>query len=444
MIAALALVVLASCSAIVASEPTLRAAPSASDIAQLVRERTSALLPVYKELHAAPELSLHEEKTSARLASEMRALGYRVTEKVGGFGVVAVLDNGPGRTVLVRCDMDALPVEEKTGLAYSSRVHATRDGKDVPVMHACGHDMHMCVWLGAAGVLASTKDSWKGKLVFIAQPAEEVVAGARAMLDDKLFERFGKPDACLALHMSPLAPAGTVAICPGYALASSESCDIVVKGRGGHGSMPHLTIDPIVIAAKIVLGLQIVVSREKDPRQPGVISVGSIHGGNKHNIIPDDVAMQLTIRSYDDQVHRRLKDGIVRVCKAEAEAAGAPEPSVAFSEAVGSTFNDLALSARLKQAFTNALGADNVLDAQPVMGAEDFGLFGRAGIPSAMFWLGSWERARFDAAQKSGETLPSLHSSAFTPDPEPALATGIRAMCAGVSELLASGSGNAK
>jgi hippurate hydrolase len=439
MIAALPLAALASCSVVVASEPTSRAMPSASDIAQIVRERTPMLLALYKELHAAPELSLHEEKTSARLANEMRALGYRVTEKVGGYGVVCVLENGPGRTVLVRCDMDALPVEEKTGLPYASRVRATRDGKDVPVMHACGHDMHMCVWLGAAAALAGTKDSWKGKLVFIAQPAEEVVAGARAMLDDKLFERFGKPDACLALHMSPLAAAGTVLICPGYALASSESCDIVVKGRGGHGSMPHLTIDPIVIAAKIVTGLQTVVSREKDPRQPGVISVGSIHGGAKHNIIPDDVTMQLTIRSYDDRVHKGLKDGIVRVCKAEAEAAGAPEPSVTFSEAVGSTFNDVELSARLKQAFASALGADKVLDAQPVMGAEDFGLFGRAGIPSVMFWLGSWERARFDAAQKSGETLPSLHSSGFTPDPEPALTTGVRAMCAGVSELLADG-----
>jgi hippurate hydrolase len=447
MIAALALAALASCSAVVASEgaplvapgPSPHAAESANDVAQILRERTPALIAFYKEMHAAPELSLHEEKTSARLANEMRALGYRVTEKVGGFGVVAVLENGPGRTVLVRCDMDALPVEEKTGLAYSSHVRSQKDGKDVPVMHACGHDMHMSVWLGAAGVLAGTKDAWKGKLVFIAQPAEEVVAGARAMLDDKLFERFGKPDACLALHMSPVSPAGTVAICPGYALANSESCDILVKGRGGHGSMPHLTIDPVVIAAKIVVGLQTVVSREKDPRQPGVITVGSIHGGSKHNIIPDDVTLQLTIRSYDDRVHKALKDGIVRVCKAEAAAAGAPEPSVTFSEGVGSTFNDLALSARLKQVFTTTLGAENVIEAQPVMGAEDFSVFWRAGIPSVMFWLGSWERGRFDAAQKSGETLPGLHSSGFMPDPEPALTTGVRAMCAAVSDLLVNG-----
>ena len=409
------------------------------DVAQILRERVPALVALYKDLHAAPELSLHEEKTSARMASEMRSLGYQVTEKVGGFGVVCVIDNGPGRTLLVRCDMDALPVEEKTGLAYASHVQTELNGKQVPAMHACGHDMHMTVWLGAAGVLAKSKDRWKGKLLFIAQPAEEKVSGARAMLDDKLFERFGKPDACLALHMSPFFPAGTVAICPGYALANAESCDIVVKGRGGHGSAPHLTIDPIVIAAKIVMGLQTIVSREKDPRQPGVITVGSIHGGTKHNIIPDEVALQLTIRSYDDQVHQGLKDGIVRVCKAEAAAAGAGEPSVTFSEAAKSTFNDLALCTRLKEVFAMALGAENVFDAQPVMGAEDFGLFGRAGIPSVMFWLGSWERGRFDAAQKSGEILPGLHSSGFAPDPEPALKAGVEVMCAAAIDLLANG-----
>jgi amidohydrolase len=410
-----------------------------SDTAQILREKAPALVALYKELHAAPELSLQEEKTSARMAAELGALGFQVTGKVGGFGVVGVLENGPGRTILVRCDMDALPLEEKTGLAYASRVQADLDGKRVSVMHACGHDMHMTVWLGAATVLARSKESWKGKLVFIAQPAEEKGRGAQAMLDDKLFERFGRPDACLALHMSPFFPAGTVAICPGYALATSESCDILVKGRGGHGSMPNMSIDPIVIASKIVLGLQTVISREKDPRQPGVITVGSFHGGSKHNIIPDEAALQLTIRSYDDKVHQALKDGIVRVCKGEAAAAGAPDPVVTFSEATKSTFNDLACSARLKEVFTTTLGAANVLDSQPVMGAEDFGLFGRAGVPSVMFWLGSWERGRFDAAQKSGEVLPGLHSTGFAPDPEPALKAGVEALCAGVLDLLANG-----
>lgn len=410
-----------------------------SDTAQILREKAPALVALYKELHAAPELSLQEEKTSARMAAELGALGFQVTGKVGGFGVVGVLENGAGSTILVRCDMDALPVEEKTGLAYASHVQAALDGKQVSVMHACGHDMHMTVWLGAATVLARSKDRWKGKLVFIAQPAEEKGKGAQAMLDDKLFERFGRPDACLALHMSPFFPAGTVAICPGYALANAESCDILVKGRGGHGSMPNMSIDPIVIASKIVLGLQTVVSREKDPRQPGVITVGSFHGGSKHNIIPDEAALQLTIRSYDDKVHQALKDGIVRVCKGEAAAAGAPEPVVTFSEALKSTFNDLACSARLKEVFTTALGAPNVLESQPVMGAEDFGLFGRAGVPSVMFWLGSWERGRFDAAQKSGEVLPGLHSTGFAPDPEPALKAGVEALCAGVLDLLANG-----
>jgi hippurate hydrolase len=408
----------------------LPAPAPAPDAAQILREKLPALLAFYKELHAAPELSLHEEKSSARLAGELRALGYEVTEKVGGFGVVGVLQNGTGRTLLLRCDMDALPIEEKTGLPYASKV---------PAMHACGHDMHMSVWLGAATVLARTKEQWKGKLILIAQPAEEKGLGARAMLDDKLFERFGKPDGCLALHMSSMHRAGTVAVCPGYALANAESCDILVKGRGGHGSMPHMTIDPVVIAAKIVLGLQTVISREKDPRAPGVITVGSIHGGTKHNIISDDCALQLTIRSYDDKVHQALKDGILRVAKAEAQAAGAPEPVVSFSEAVKSTYNDPVWSARLQEVFRGALGSDNVSEAQPVMGAEDFGLFGRAGVPSVMFWLGAWERGRFEAAQKSGEVLPSLHSSGFAPDPQPALEAGVLALCAGALDAFANG-----
>jgi len=411
----------------------------APDAAQVVREKLPALLALYKELHAAPELSLREEKTSARMASELRALGYEVTEKVGGYGVVGVLQNGPGRTLLVRCDMDALPLEEKTGLAYASKVMTDLGGKQVPAMHACGHDMHMSVWLGAATVLARTKDQWKGKLILVAQPAEEKGLGAHAMLDDKLFERFGKPDGCLALHMSSAHAAGTVAVCPGYALANAESCDILVKGRGGHGSMPHTTIDPIVIASKIVLGLQTVISREKDPRRPGVITVGSIHGGLKHNIISDECSMQLTIRSYDDKVHEGLKAGIVRVAKAEAQAAGAPEPVVTFSEGVKSTYNDPPWSARLLEVFRGALGKGNVSEAEPVMGAEDFGLFGRAGVPAVIFWLGSWERGRYDAAQKSGEVLPSLHSSGFAPDPQPALEAGVLAMSAAVTDAFVHG-----
>ncbi len=423
---------------------TLPFDPPAPDAAQVLRERLPALVALYKELHAAPELSLHEEQTSARMARELGALGFQVTEHVGGFGVVGVLENGPGRTLLVRCDTDALPVEEKTGLAYASHVQTTLDGKQVPAMHACGHDLHMTVWLATATVMARTKEQWKGRLVFIAQPAEEKGLGAQAMLDDKLFARFGKPDGCLALHASPFFPAGSVALCSGYALANAESCDITVFGRGGHGSMPQLSIDPIVIASKIVLGLQTIVSREKDPRQPGVITVGSIHAGSKHNIIPDECALQLTIRSYDDKVHQALKDGIVRVAKAEALAANAPEPRIGFSEALKSTYNDPAWCARLSTVFGGALGASNVSEAQPVMGAEDFGLFGRAGVPSVMFWLGAWERGRFDAAQKRGETLPGLHSSGFAPDPEPAIDAGARAMSAALVDALANGIPTAK
>ncbi|MBK7644543.1 MAG: amidohydrolase [Planctomycetes bacterium] len=411
----------------------------AADVAQILRERLPALVAFYKELHAAPELSLHEEKSSARLADELRKLGYAVTEHVGGYGVVGVLENGPGRTLLVRCDMDALPVEEKTSLPYASHVKAQLDGKEVPVMHACGHDMHMSVWLGTAEVLARTKEQWKGKLILIAQPAEEKGVGAQAMLADKLFERFGKPDGCLALHVSPFFAAGTVALCPGYALANAESCDIVVHGRGSHGSMPHLSIDPIVIASKIVLGLQTIISREKDPRQPGVITVGSFHSGTKHNIIPDDAHLQLTIRSYDDKVHQALKDGIVRVSQAEAGAAGAPEPEVTFSEAIQSTYNDPVWCAHLQDVLGNAIGSRNVFESEPVMGAEDFGLFGRAGVPAVMFWLGAPARARLEEAKKSGEVLPGLHTQGFAPDPEPALEAGVLAMSAAVSDAFANG-----
>lgn len=423
---------------------TLPSELPAADVAQVLREKLPGFVALYQELHAAPELSLHEEKTAARMARELAALGFQVTERVGGFGVVGVLENGAGRTLLVRCDTDALPLEEKTGLSYASRAQAELDGKQVPVMHACGHDLHMTVWLATATILARAKEQWHGRIVFIAQPAEEKGVGAQSMLDDKLFARFGKPDGALALHASPFFPAGSVAVCPGYALANAESCDIVVQGRGGHGSMPHLSIDPIVIASKIVLGLQTIVSREKDPRQPGVITVGAIHGGSKHNIIPDECALQLTIRSYDDKVHQALKDGIVRVAKAEAAAAGAPEPRVSFSEALKSTYNDPRWCARLQQVFGEALGAANVSEAQPVMGAEDFGLFGRAGVPAVMFWLGAWERGRFEAAQKRGETLPGLHSSGFAPDAGPAIEAGARAMSAAVLDALANGIPGAK
>jgi amidohydrolase len=398
---------------------------------------TPRLMALYQKLHAAPELSLFETSTAAFLADEMKAQGFTVTTQVGGHGVVAVLENGPGPRVLVRCDMDALPVLEATGLPYASKATAELDGRSVPVMHACGHDVHMTVWLGTAAALARARDRWQGTLVFIAQPAEEKGLGAQAMLAAGLFSRFGKPDHALALHVSPWHAAGTVAVTPGYALANSESCDVVFKGRGGHGSAPHTTIDPITIAARFVLAIQTLISREKDPRAPGVISVGAIHGGLKHNIIPDEVSLKLTLRSYDDAVHQALKDGIVRIAKAEALAANAPEPAVSFQEAVQSVRNDQGLSERLLAMFRKELGEPNATTAEPVMAAEDFGRFGRAGIPACLFWLGAVEPGRLADSKKSGGApLPGLHSATFAPDAERTVRTGVRAMTTAVAGLL--------
>ena len=399
---------------------------------------TPRLLALYRKLHAAPELSLHEANTAAVMAEEMRGLGYTVTTGVGGHGVVAVLENGAGPRVLVRCDMDALTVAEATGLPFASKVTAELDGRTVPVMHACGHDMHMSVWVGAAAALVAHRERWHGTLLFLAQPAEERAMGAKAMLDDGLFQRFGMPDCALALHVSPQHAAGTVAITPEYALANAESCDVVFKGRGGHGSAPHTTIDPVTLAARFVLAIQTLVSREKDPLKPGVISVGAIHGGTKHNIIPDQVSLQLTLRSYDDQVHQALKDGLVRIARAEALAANAPAPEVTFQEAVPSVRNLPGLCHELMAVFKTTLGEANATWAEPIMAAEDFSRFGRAGIPACLFWLGAADAERLAASRKPGAApLPSLHSAGFAPDAERTLRTGVRAMTAAVLGVLA-------
>jgi hippurate hydrolase len=409
-------------------------------VQQRLGEQYDKLEALYKHLHANPELSLHEVQTAARLAKELRELGFEVTEKVGGTGVVGVLKNGPGPTVLVRTDMDALPVIEKTNLPYASKVRVRdKNDNEVGVMHACGHDMHMTVWTGTARVLAGMKDRWSGTLIFIGQPAEEIGSGARLMLADGLFQKFPKPDYCLALHCDARGPYGTIAYTEGLALANVDSVDILVKGKGGHGAAPHTTIDPIVLAARIVLDLQTLVSRETNPTDPAVVTVGSIHGGSKHNIIPSEVKLQLTVRSTKDTVRKHLLDGIKRVAEAAAAGAGAPPPVVTVSpeEFTPALHNDAKLTRQTVALFKDVLGADKVLERPPVMGGEDFSRYGRAGVPVFMFWLGTVPPDRVAASEKEGAApLPSLHSDLYHPTPEPSIRTGVLAMSLAVLNLV--------
>jgi hippurate hydrolase len=394
---------------------------------------------LYLDLHKNPELSLKEQRTSARLAEELRKLGYEVTAPVGGTGVVGVLRNGKGPTVLLRTELDALPIEEKTGLPFASTVTAVNAaGQTVPVMHACGHDVHMAAWTGAAALLARMKDRWRGTVLMIGQPAEEMVQGARAMIADGLFTRFPKPDFSLAVHDSSDLPAGKVYFVPGHGMASVDSVEVTIFGRGGHGAKPNTTVDPVVIAARTVLAIQTLVSREKDPLEPAVVTVGSIHGGTRPNIIPDEVKLQLTVRSFNPEVRKQLLSGIQRIAKSESESARAPkEPLVKFSEAQDATYNDPALTKRLADALARQLGAANVQEVRPEMVAEDFGEFGKAaGVPSVLLRVGAAEPAKYEAAKKSGTPLPSLHSSGFAPDREPTIKTAASVLTLSALELL--------
>ncbi len=393
---------------------------------------------LYRDLHQNPELSQQEEKTAAKLAERLRALGFEVTPKVGGHGVVALLRNGKGPTVMLRTGLDGLPVEEKTGLPYASKTKAKdAAGLEVPVMHACGHDVHMTSWLGTATLLAKAKDRWKGTLMLVGQPAEEIGSGARQMLADGLFKRFPKPDFAVALHTVATAPAGAVQFTPGYAMASGDSVDVTLYGKGGHGAYPHTTVDPVVMAARTVLSLQTLVSREKSPLEPAVITVGAIHGGTKHNIIPDEVRLQLTVRSYKPEVRKALLAGIERIAKAEAMASGAPRPpDVRVTEGTPSTFNDPALTKRVVDAVGRVIGEKNVSETPPVMGGEDFSEYGRAGVPAVMMWLGITEPRRFAEAKAAGETLPSGHSPLYAPDRERSLRTGVTLLTTAALELL--------
>ncbi len=417
----------------------------------MVDREIGSLVSTYKMLHAAPELSHYEVKTSAFFAAQLRALGYTVTENVGkyaqpnwkGYGVVAMMKNGDGPTVLVRTDLDALPVEEKTGLPYASAVKTKNDaGQDVSVMHACGHDIHITNMLGTAKMLAQLKDQWRGTLVLIGQPAEETIDGAKAMLADGLYSKIPKPDFAIALHDNAELEAGKVAYCPGFALANSTSVEITIRGLGGHGSKPEATKDPIVVAAQTIVALQTIVSRENSPLDPAVVTVGSIHGGAKSNIIPDEVKLLLTVRSYKEEVRQHILASIARIAKNTALAAGIPEAlapivKVSDTEVTPATYNDPKLTERLAAVFEQTLGASNVVKWPPIMGSEDFGNFSLNNqIPSCMFWLGAIEPARVEASKKSGKPLPSLHSSLFEPLPEPTLRAGVKAMTAAVLELM--------
>lgn len=407
-----------------------------------------SLMEIYRDLHANPELSGEEVRTAAKLAAEARRLGFTVTEKVGGTGVVAVMENGEGPTVMLRADMDGLPLIEKTGLPYASKVMAkTREGNDTGVMHACGHDTHMTGWVGAARQLSARKDEWSGTLVMILQPAEETGEGAKAMLEDGLYTRFPKPEYVLAFHDAAGAPAGHIGYAPGYALANVDSVDIEVKGVGGHGAYPHTTKDPIVLASRIVGALQTLVSREVDPQNPAVVTVGSFQAGFKHNIIPDKANLLLTVRSYSDETRAKLLDGIRRIVEAEARVAGMPEEkmpvvSIRDDEFTPSTYNSPEFSMEMASLFEARFGADRVHQTKPVMGGEDFSRFRRedTSINSMIFWVGGVPIDQYEAAQKEGGKLPSLHSPLWAPDAEKVVATGAEALAAAALSLMKKGS----
>jgi amidohydrolase len=398
------------------------------------------LLALYKHLHTHPELSLQEEKSAARMADELTKLGFEVTPKIGGHGVVGVFKNGAGPTVWYRADMDALPVTEQTGLPYASKVRAKdRSGNDCGVMHACGHDVHMTCFVGVARTLVKLKDQWVGTLVLVAQPAEEIGVGAKAMIEDGLFKKFPKPDFCVALHANSELPVGQIYYTEGLAMANVDTVDLTVKGKGGHGAAPHTTVDPIVLSAKIIVDLQTIVSREVEPTDPAVVTVGSIHGGTKHNIIPNEVKLQLTVRSTKDSVRDHVLKAIDRIAKGTAEAHRAPPPEmkVNLQEFTPALLNDAKLTKRLMGLFGEVLGAENVKPRLPVMGGEDFSRFASTGAPVCMYFLGTIDPERYAESRKpGGKPLPSTHNDGYAPLPEPSLKVGVRTMTLAVLDLM--------
>ncbi len=413
----------------------------ADDPGHWAHSHIDELVKLYHHFHQHPELSFQEKETAARVAQEWKAAGFEVTTGIGGTGVVALMKNGPGPTLMLRTDLDALPLTEATNLVYASKVKIKQpDGNEAGVMHACGHDVHITNLIGVGRYLAANKDRWSGTLMLIGQPAEEVGNGAQKMLADGLFEKFPKPDYAVALHVDSSLPTGKVGYRAGYAQANVDSVDITLHGRGGHGAAPHTTIDPIVMAAKLVLDLQTLVSRETNPIEPAVVTVGSIHAGTKHNIIADDCKLQLTVRSYSDKVREHLLEGIERKAKAVAASAGAPEPEVTvLGDFTPSVFNDEKLVQRLVPLWKKLLGDDNVVQKDPTMGGEDFSFYQKAGAKVLMFRLGSVEPKRLAGLTRGGMEPPSLHSAIYYPDADLALEVGVAAMAAAVIELASAG-----
>jgi hippurate hydrolase len=417
-----------------------RAADTA-DPKQWVAANLGSLVDLYHHLHQTPELSQREKETSARMAKELRELGIKVTTNVGGYGVVGVLANGPGKVLLLRSDMDALPVAEQTGLPYASKVRATDPhGATVGVMHACGHDVHMTNLIGVARYLASHREKWSGTIVFIFQPAEETSVGMEAMLKDGLLARFPRPDFAVALHDSADLATGKLSYKPGFSLANVDSVDITVKGRGGHGASPESTIDPIVIAARLVLDLQTIVSREVKPIDPAVVTVGSIHGGNKHNVISDECKLQLTLRSLSPEVRQQLRDAVRRKALAAAASSGAPEPTIEISEGTPALFNDPKLTEQVAATLKREFGDKNVELGEAVMGGEDFGRLAKMGVPICMLRLGAVSQKRLDEFAARRQPPNSLHSPLFYPDINETLRTGVPALAYVAMDLLKPGS----
>jgi amidohydrolase len=412
-------------------------------IKEAIDEDYNYLEGLYLHYHTSPELSFYEVNTAKRMAEELRQLNFKVTEKVGGHGVVGIYENGKGPTLMIRADMDALPITEETGVAYASKVTTTDEqGNTVGVMHACGHDVHMTVWAGTARRLIDMRDQWSGTLMFIGQPAEERAGGAKAMLKDGLFERFPVPDYAIALHVKSDLAAGKVGYCPGYTMANVDMMDITVFGEGGHGAYPHTTKDPVVLASRIVIALQTIVSREISPLEPAVVTVGAIQGGTKGNVIPNEVTMQLTMRSYTDEVRHAIIEKIERICRGVAISAGLEEsqyPKIKLrDEFTPSTYNQPELTERLATVFVQALDEQNVVASTPVMGGEDFSMYGRTDdqVPISMFWLGAVNPIMIEKAEMDKISLPSLHNSRFLPAIQPTIKTGVLAMTAAALDLL--------
>jgi amidohydrolase len=439
--------------AVLTAGAALAAAPgdTDADVAKLVDHELPGLVAYYKALHAAPELSHQEAQTSAQLGAALKAAGYEVTDHIGkypasslkGYGVVGVMRNGAGPTLLIRTDMDALPVEEKTGLPYASTRRVKSDaGLDVPVMHACGHDIHVTSLIGVARVMAKFRDRWSGTLLLVGQPAEETLDGALSMMRDGFYDRVPRPDFALALHDMSLTPTGTIGLTPGFALATSTQMDVLVRGVGGHGSQPQDAKDPVVLAAGIIMQLQTIVSREISPFEQAVVTVGTIHGGTKRNIIPDEVKLELNIRTYKEDVRQHIIEAVARIARAAALGAGMPEErlpivTVIDTEFTPAMYNDPALTERLRPVFQRVLGEGSVRAVPPAMGSEDFGRFALDGkVPSLMFWVGGVTADTLAEAKRTGLPVPSNHSPLFAPVAEPTLRAGVIAMSAAALEIL--------